>query len=276
MTPEEFRKNCRDLIAQLERDQGIERDRQRRKETRLSKRVDRDGMYVINARLHPELGTAVFNALDAETAKLVKAGGDRNVDRQHHAADALGNLVTGGHQAIRPNEAEVRLHVDVTRFVDGPHEHGVCEYDDGTPVPAPTARRLICNGRIIPIIIDTNGVALNAGREIRLANRQQRRALRAMYRTCAFPGCDVDFNGCEIHHLLPFEFGGLTDLINLLPLCIRHHHVIHEPGWRLTLDDDRHSRSTNPTARSSTSVRSEHPRLAPRRGPSTHGRLQLR
>jgi hypothetical protein len=238
-SPEDFRHNCQRLIAQIERDQGVERDRQRRNETRLSKRIDGDGMYTINARLHPELGTAVFNALDAETSKLVKAGGDRDVDRQHVAAEALGNLVTGGHQAIRPREAEIRLHIDAATVVDGPHCDGICEYDDGTPVPPPTARRLLCNGRILPIIIDTNGVVLNAGREIRLANRAQRRALRAMYRTCAFPGCDVDFNNCEIHHINPFELGGLTNIDELLPLCCRHHHVIHEPGWQLTLDKNR-------------------------------------
>lgn len=239
MSPEDFRRTCHELIAQIERDQGIERDRRRRKETKLSKRVDRDGMYVLNARHHPELGTAVFNAVDAETAKLIKAGSDRSVDRQHVAAEALGNLVTGGHQASRPREAEIRLHVDAGTLVDGPHPGGTCEYDDGTSVPPATARRLVCNGRVIPIIIDSNGVVLNAGREQRLANRDQRRALRAMYRTCAFPGCDVEFNRCEIHHLLPHELTGPTDLDNLLPLCSRHHHVIHEPGWKLTLDDDR-------------------------------------
>jgi Domain of unknown function (DUF222) len=239
LSPEDFRTSCQQLIARIERDQGIERDRQRRRNTRLSKRVDGDGMYIINTRLHPELGTAVFNALDAETAKLVKQGGDRNIDRHHVAAEALGNLVTGGHQATRPRDAEIRLHIDVTTIVDGPDPGGICEYDDGTPVPPATARRLICNGRIIPIIIDTNGVVLDAGREIRLANRHQRRALRAMYRTCAFPGCDVGFNDCEIHHINPYELGGNTNLDELLPLCSRHHHVIHEPGWQLALDDER-------------------------------------
>jgi hypothetical protein len=98
---------------------------------------------------------------------------------------------------------------------------------------------MVCNGTIVPIIIDTNGVVLNAGREQRLANRHQRRALRAMYATCAFHGCDVVFNRCEIHHLDPWELGGPTDLDRLLPLCSRHHHVIHEPGWELHLAPDR-------------------------------------
>lgn len=239
MTPEEFSRSLRDLVRALERDQGIERDRRQRQETRLTKTVDRDGMYILNARMHPELGHAVFNAIDAETAKLVKAGGDRTVDRAALAADALGNLVTGGHQAIRPTEAEIRIHIDAATLLDTPHPDSVCEYDDGTPLPPPTVRRLVCNGRVVPIIVDTNGVVLNAGREQRLANRHQRRALRAMYPSCAFHGCDVAFNRCEIHHLHPFELGGATDLADLIPLCSRHHHVIHEPGWELHLAPDR-------------------------------------
>jgi predicted restriction endonuclease len=77
------------------------------------------------------------------------------------------------------------------------------------------------------------------GRTIRHANRRQRRALRAIYRCCAFAGCDVVFERCEIHHILPWELGGPTDLINMVPLCSRHHHVVHDGGWQLELDTDR-------------------------------------
>ena len=238
-TPEEFAKNCRDLIRSIERDQGLERDQRQRRDTRLTKNIDREGMYTINARLHPELGHAIFNALDTETAKLVKEGGDRSVDRAGVAAQALGNLVIGGHQAIRPTEAEIRLHVDETRLTNTHDTDGVCEYDDGTPIPVPSVQRLICNGHIVPIIIATDGTVLNVGRTQRIANRAQRRALRAMYSTCAFHGCDIAFNRCEIHHIEYYELGGRTDLENLIPLCSRHHHVVHDLGWTLELDEHR-------------------------------------
>jgi hypothetical protein len=83
------------------------------------------------------------------------------------------------------------------------------------------------------------GDRLQMGRDIRLANREQRRALRAMYRSCAHPGCPVPFADCFIHHVTPWEHDGLTDLNNLLPLCGRHHHQVHEGGWRLTIDPAR-------------------------------------
>ena len=96
------------------------------------------------------------------------------------------------------------------------------------------------------MIVDTDGVVLNAGRTIRHANRAQRRALRAMYRCCAFGDCDIAFDRCEIHHLVPWELGGPTDLHNLLPLCSRHHHTVHEAGWQLHLDTDRTLTITQP------------------------------
>ena len=98
---------------------------------------------------------------------------------------------------------------------------------------------MCCQGLLIPLVFDRNGNQLDMGNQIRLANRAQRRALRAIYRTCAFPGCDVPFHRTEAHHIWPWELGGPTDLINLLPLCARHHHLAHEGGWSLQLAPDR-------------------------------------
>ena len=115
----------------------------------------------------------------------------------------------------------------------------MCETSTGQDVPAATVRRLCCDADIIPIVLDGDGVALDVGRAKRVATRDQRRALRAMYRTCAHPGCMVAFDDCDIHHVNPWIPTGLTDLDNLLPLCSRHHHLVHEGGWTLTLSADR-------------------------------------
>ena len=60
-----------------------------------------------------------------------------------------------------------------------------------------------------------------------------------MYRNCGFPGCQVRFEDCRIHHVTWWEHLGTTNLDNLLPLCERHHHHVHEGGWTLTLKPDR-------------------------------------
>lgn len=97
-----------------------------------------------------------------------------------------------------------------------------------------------------PVVFNSDGAVLDLGRSQRLANRDQRRALRAMYRTCGFPGCDVAVDRCEIHHVTAWDRFGPTDLANLLPLCAFQHHVVHEGGWTLTLDPDRTVTLTRP------------------------------
>ena len=44
---------------------------------------------------------------------------------------------------------------------------------------------------------------------------------------------------CKIHHVWFWEHGGPTDLDNLLPICSRHHHAVHDDGWKLKLLPDR-------------------------------------
>ena len=75
-------------------------------------------------------------------------------------------------------------------------------------------------------VVVRNGVVLyapgepNLGRNTRLANQAQRRALRGLYRSCAIPG-------------------GTTDLNNLLPVCGMHHTRIHNDGWIIELGPHR-------------------------------------
>ncbi|MFW2335484.1 DUF222 domain-containing protein, partial [Ilumatobacter sp.] len=259
MSPERFGRSCRDLARLLERDQGRERNRRQRRDTFLSRRLNpATGMIEGRFSLHPELGNQIFGAVDREVAAMIATGerqGDtdfveRRYDRNRLAAEALGILVAGGHQQIRPSEADITLIVDAGTATSGElHDHSICETSDGAELPPASVARLLCEGRVTPVIVGANGTALDAGRTVRHANRAQRRALRAMYRSCAFGDCDVAFDRCEIHHVLPWEFGGPTDLANLLPLCSRHHHVVHEGGWRLELDDDRSLTITRPDGR---------------------------
>ena len=143
---------------------------------------------------------------------------------------------------------EICVHIDYDTMLNGLHELSVCETADGIPLPPETVRRLACEAAIVPIVLNGAGEVLNCGREHRVANRAQRRALRAMYRTCGYPGCDVTFDRCDIHHVIEWLRYGSTDLDNLLPLCSRHHHLVHEGRWRLTLDKHRVSPFTDPTA----------------------------
>jgi hypothetical protein len=53
------------------------------------------------------------------------------------------------------------------------------------------------------------------------------------HRHCAWTGCTVPFEWCQIHHIQPWNIGGRTDLANLVPVCHAHHHLVHEGGWTI-------------------------------------------
>ena len=133
-----------------------------------------------------------------------------DVDFDHLKADALVGLITGarttGHRI-----PDLTLLTDTRTMRDGPHEDTVCETGDGQPLPVETVRRLGCDATITPITLDDDGVPLNMGRTRRLATPEQRRALRAMYRNCGFPGCQVRFEDCRIHHVTWWEHLGATE-----------------------------------------------------------------
>jgi hypothetical protein len=107
----------------------------------------------------------------------------------------------------------------------------------------------------ISTVVVRNGVVLyapgelNLDRSSRLANRAQRRALRGLYSTCGIPGCTVGFDRCELHHVIWWINGGLTNLDNLIPICTKHHTKIHHDDWTIELGPNRELTLTLPDGR---------------------------
>jgi hypothetical protein len=95
------------------------------------------------------------------------------------------------------------------------------------------------------VVVEAPGV-LDLGRSTRLANASQRRALRVLYATCAIPGCRVGYGRTKLHHVVWWRHGGHTDLENFLPVCVTHHHKIHNDGWLVSLGPHRELTITLP------------------------------
>jgi hypothetical protein len=105
---------------------------------------------------------------------------------------------------------------------------------DGFHVHAEVAECLLCDPVITTLIVDVLGVPLDLGREVRLANRQQRRALARRDGGCTFPGCDAPVGWCDAHHVIWWDHDGSTDIENLALLCRYHHGVTHRHLWTMT------------------------------------------
>ncbi len=244
-----FERQCRDLsrhlVASHHRSDVDELEAQRAQSC-VKRWVDKStGMCHSHFELDPVSDAKLWTAIDAQTRSARQADGNARTPWQRLQVDAVLAAVSAGPAA--ECVPEIGVLVDLDTLITGWHEHSLCETEDGVPLPVATVRRMCCDADIVPVVLGGDGEALDVGRSQRTATRAQRRALRAMHRTCAHPECTVAFSACAIHHVQWWgKHLGPTDIENLLPLCERHHHQVHEGGWSLTMTPDRVSTWTRP------------------------------
>jgi hypothetical protein len=243
-----FERECRDLarfVAAGRHGSDADELAAQRKAAKVTRWTDKStGMRHTHLELDPVRDATLWTAIDAQLRTLRSKDGTSGTPWNEMQADAVVAAVGAGPQGDRV--PEIGVLTDYDTIVHGLHEHGICELDDGTPLPVSTVRRLCCDAEIFPIVLGTDGEVLDVGRTRRTVNRAQRRALRAMHRTCIHPECTVAFSDCEIHHVIWWRLLGRTDIDNLVPVCTRHHHLVHEGGWTLTVDADRVATWTRP------------------------------
>ena len=197
---------------------------------------ERSGMGTIHAEFDPERYEAIVNSVEGHLTRLANQGGANKTPGL--AATAAFELLTGvaGHGGGRPN---INVVVDWETFTSGPHDGSVRETCAGHRLPPESISRLACDATVQRIQLGDNGVPVDVGRRYRTATDAQWQAIRAVHRTCAWDGCNRPLAWCQIHHIHEWEQGGATDLCNLVPLCGKHHHAVHEGGWSVKLAKDR-------------------------------------
>jgi len=243
MNVTEFGHLVRETAKSVVVDDGLSTLQRQQRETFFSMRTDEEGCLLVRGKFDPVsaavltskvgcLVEAMFHSGDREVPVDVMAWVEPNDHRQAHALLALvsGSTLDDAHgDGVGPTvRAEVVVHVDLHTLRDGLHADGVCRTASGADLPVETVRRLACEADIIPVVLDGRSVPIDVGRAKRLATVHQRRALEAVHTTCAVPECDVRFDRCHIHHIHYWEHGGATDLANMVPLCNKHHHAVHE------------------------------------------------
>ena len=197
--------------------QGLDAGKAREQEDRryVVSRATDDGMVSIQVRLHPE-----------EAARVLKA---------FEAAAEGGNLADG---AVRVAEAAlvggaiVRPPVEAVVHVDAETLEGHTETGDG--ISAETARRLLCDCGVVPVLED-RGKTIDVGRKTRTIPAALRRALDMRDGGCRFPGCS-NRRWLDGHHIQHWIEGGETTLENTMLLCRFHHRCVHDLGFRIEGD----------------------------------------
>jgi hypothetical protein len=223
-----------------------------------------DGRFALDGEMDAEHGHIIRTAIDAEVDEMYRVGifgPDDGLTPAERRGQALVQIIArkgrAGMRHGRPRPS-VEVICDERTLQGLPLQSPedvkarICELADGSPLPPASLSRLLCGADLHRLVIGARSEVLDAGKDIRLANRAQRRALRFRHaRHCGFPGCDAPIDWCEAHHIHqwdpdPSSPHGRTDMANLVPLCRYHHHTVHEGGYTLTLEPDGTIHATRP------------------------------
>ena len=200
---------------------------------RFNRNPDR-GMMTVTVDLPIESGELLERALDkARDDDVVETPEFASESWSTQQADAFVNLVNGYLSDCKSEESSssdnylVTIHVDQTALAGG---------DGRSAIPIEAAKRLCCDGQAVVLTEDKQGEVLSIGRKSRIVPTGIKRAVLARHNHgCAFPGC-CNSRFLHIHHVEHWSNGGETSVDNLMPLCTRHHPLVHEGRFRIEKD----------------------------------------
>lgn len=206
-------------------------------------------------RLPVEAAEVLRSALDATSAQLVDPPepddrhehpdgetlyvNPRRESPEHRRARAL--VAMAEHLLAHPDDTgrprpELVVHVDLAALlVDRPT--GATPWPirtgHGAHLSAAALARLAGEAGIRYVADLADGTRLDLGRHSRTVTPALFRALLERDRHCRFPGCATRHR-LHAHHIIWWVHGGATDRDNLILLCPKHHHAIHDRRWTCT------------------------------------------
>ena len=195
-----------------------------------------DAHRTLSAQLEPDVYAEVKATLEAQ-AHQVPSDGETPWDQRLCdgflaliRARASGSNAAGG----GVNPFFVVAHVPMSSLVEetGQATSLAGELDHVGLIDVETVRRIACDATFAVAVDDDVGHTMYEGRARRFPTKAQRREILRRDRHCRFPGCtNVTF--ANVHHIVPWEPRGVTDLDNLVLQCLYHHHLVHAEGWTM-------------------------------------------
>ncbi|MGI9119793.1 MAG: DUF222 domain-containing protein, partial [Acidimicrobiales bacterium] len=223
----------------------------------------------LDGELDPLSGEVLDTALRLAEAPLDDAeseGTERSTPSQRRAValDLICRwfLEHRDHPPASRHRPHVNAIVDAEDLEAGRGGH----FPDGTTIDGPSLASLVCDSVIHRLVMAGGSTILDYGTGTRTISPALFNAVAIRDHHCRFPGCDRRASWCEVHHVVHVQDGGATCPSNVTLLCSRHHHRLHQPGWRATLAPDGELVVTDPGGRKrSTRPPGRSPRPPPER-----------
>ena len=243
---EELKKVITHLLNAIDPDGTLPDDAEQQRRRHLNLRERPDGSWIGEFRLTPELGRKLNDLIGPLTkpcstthdttdhkgrTRQFVDDDDRTLGQRRH--DALGDIMD---RLLRRDDNPESGGTPATLIISmSYHDYitrrGTATLTDGTPISMSTALSLAEQADLAFCLTDTRGAVLDLHRTRRIASKDQTLALYARDGGCSFPGCTVQADWCERHHVISWWDGGPTNLNNLTLLCRFHHHHFAKRGW---------------------------------------------
>ncbi|WP_039916047.1 HNH endonuclease signature motif containing protein, partial [Amycolatopsis azurea] len=243
---EQIRKAASHAAGVVDKEGAARRTEHNRAGRRLRVRQGESGVASIEVEDGPvEKVTAAYTRIDREARALKTGGETRTLDQLR--ADVALDLLLGGQGGSR-ERAEVFLYMDLATYL-GLNEDPA-ELAGHGHIPASLAREIATGADAVlrRIITDPlSGQVLDLGRERYRPTAGVGEFVRVRDRECRRPGCHRVAQACDLDHSVPWQFGGHTNVDDLIAFCRRDHRLKDEPGWIYTLAADGTLTITTPT-----------------------------
>ena len=238
LDPREFAREARQVVAAASSEAGLADLEQQRAERSLVLARRRDGMYRLSGVLTPEDGQLLRGKLASTAMHDRHDRDDRTYEQKTY--DAFMQIVGSSSAATGPR-ARIVVTTTLSDLGDADAEPGspAATFADGSSVLRTQLDRLACFAEVRRVVLDSVGVPVDLGRSKRTVSDAQYDALIAIWGGCAGEGCDRPPAWTEAHHVIPWQYGGRTDLSNLVPLCNREHGRVHDGQRAIQLKDGR-------------------------------------
>ena len=234
---DEFTRTTKRHQQEVATDDGesiVERQRKNRK-ARIFESSD-TGMFVLTGEFDQITGARIATALTAKERQLWHSEDPKaRITPQQRMADALAELIcesgdsNGDGKQTKSQGTDLLVIADfdvLSQQLNNPR------LADGSPIPLVELHRLALEANLLPSIFDAKTQNMWLGRKQRTASHPQRVALIARDQRCV--GCGTNPLWCRAHHVKYWSNNGPTDIDNLVLVCDRCHHKIHDDGWTVS------------------------------------------
>ena len=232
-----FAEQSRRWVNRNQPDDGAELYQQQRRNRLFKHWINEAGMGVLLAELDPTSYQQVVKAINVEYDRLWRDDGGRDGSPDdvrttpQRMADAFVALLTNpARRGPGSTRTQLIAVADIERL-RGDDPTGVAEIVGGEALPQSVLERLMCTAAVTGVVFDGEGQPIWVGRDHRHATEAQVKAIIARDRHCRGTGCTAGPERCEIHHIVPWQEGGLTDIDKMCLACPMCHHNIHDRGY---------------------------------------------